>query len=217
MEPAFQHLGKRIEETPQGTRPERIVTGLAPLIEHIRDTGGADDASVKSADGDVVYRSILDAVIFVAGDAVVLFVPFAGELTDRLVDQTGKIPKDKPRVLAANNNLAYEGQIIANKHLVADDEAGGEPLVVRIAETQDPRVVRMRATVADLHEAEVTIAVVGQGVGLVDDGQSVARQYRLDLGKKLGVWYRLPSRSASRCGSGPHILAFDGVGSSMEH
>src|SRR6185436_18709891 len=107
-------------------------------------------------------------------DPVVLPLAEVADPADGGLDQVGEIALDEDGVLAADLDLAAEGEVVADEDARADHETRGEALVVRIAEADDQRVVDRVVAVLELEHAEVALAFVRERMGLRHDVEAAA-------------------------------------------
>lgn len=106
-------------------------------------------------------------------------------------------------VLAGDTDFAGEREVVADEDLRADDQPGGERLVVGVAEAEDVGVIVTRAlAVGDLEQAEVPVAFLGETVRLFDNAHVGGGQGRFDLPDEVDVGDREPRFGARRGGDG---------------
>src|SRR4029078_13247924 len=163
----LQDLGEGVEETPAVPgRRELGVPGLAPLLQDLGDLRHGRDPVVEGLDDDVVGLRVGHLEALVGVDPVVLPLAEVADPADGGLDQVGEIALDEDGVLAADLDLAAEGEVVADEDARADHQTRGEALVVRIAEADDQRVVDRVVAVLELEHAEVALAFVRERMGL---------------------------------------------------
>src|SRR4051812_29005227 len=101
-------------------------------------------------------------------------MPARRELPDAIQDEAGQVPPGPPGVAPGNDNLPREGEIVADERTGADDEAGGEGLVVAVAQPQDPGIILVVSPIGYLQEPEVTVSFPCQRVLFGNDPEVVA-------------------------------------------
>ena len=162
--------------------------------------------------------AICDVVVFVSGDALVLIVPLRDELTNSPLGNHGQIPQDEPGVLARELDLATEAKVVANEHTGPSDNAGGERLVVAVAQPQHPAVVVAGGVLGmDFHKAEVALTLVTEAVGLVANGEVGLHQRSLHGPNQFQMRDRVPGVSVTGGADGSHFIQLGGLRTAMKN
>lgn len=152
---ALQGLGEGVEERPRRAGLELGVRRCTPLRHDLRQGGNRHDADIDRPDHEVVGGEVVDGTVAIPGNAGVLSVPALHELPDGALREQRQIPLNPSCVLPGQLHFTAEGQVVADEDGGPGHDAGGEPLIVAIAQAQDPRVVRVLAAVADLQKPMV--------------------------------------------------------------
>src|SRR5262249_48876969 len=114
-------------------------------------------------------------------------------------------------VLAGQLDFARKGEVVADEHRRADDQARREGLVMTVSHPHDEAEVAIGVRASDLEEAKVSGAVAGQAVRLADDRQPGTLQAALDAVEKPGVRDRNPTAGSGRRGNESDLLAGGGA------
>ena len=154
---SLQHLAIAVEERPGISLVELLVARFPPFLEQVRQFPIGQNTDIHRADHDVVDLFVGEVVFFVSLDALVLVLPSSHELADGTLDQGDKIPADEPCMFAGHANLPRKGKIIADKDTSADNEAGGECLVVAVSDPEHIGVVIKYIKLPYLTEAVVQL------------------------------------------------------------
>jgi len=178
---ALHGLGEAVEQAPGRPGRELRVRGLAPLTQHGQSRPAAHDPEVQGADDEVMRVPVNQGVLLVGRNTALLGVPFLDQPGHGTFGDHRQIPQDEAGVLAGELDFAPEGQVVADEDLGTGHDARREGLVVRVTQAHDPSVVDVLLAIADVHEAEVALAVVRQAMGLVDDGEVAGPQGVFDL------------------------------------
>lgn len=155
-----------IEQAPRGLFCGKFrVTGRAPFFQNVRNLLEGAGTDVYGADDEVVDDGICQHGLFVLGDAVVHYRPFAGQHTDGVAGQFGQVLLDEPGVLAGNGDFAAEAEVVAHEHACTDRQRGREGFIVGVAQAQDVGVIFGGfLAVGYTQQAEVAIAFLGERV-----------------------------------------------------
>lgn len=209
-------LGAGVEEAPRrlASLRELRVTRGAPFLEHVRDLGGHERPRIESTDEEVMGLRVGELVRLVGVEALVLGIPLAGELPDRSCHQLGEVTANVSGMTTESANLRGKGQIITDEHRASNRQGNGETLVVGVANPDTVAVVGLIAKlaqlqIADLQEAEVTVTVLGQPVGLRDDIEFAGGERFFDLFEKFEMADRCPALGRDRSRNGGELLALD--------
>ena len=96
-------------------------------------------------------------------------------------------------VLAAEFDLAGEGEVIAYEDLGPSDHGSWEGLVVTVSQADDPAVVAVVvAGDTDLKHAEVAGAIVADSMRLAAEVEASAGELFFDLGEQVLVGHGIP-------------------------
>ncbi len=215
-EVAFQGFGERVEQAPHRAFPERVMARVTPLLQHVRQLPCGADTDVQGAYDQVMCGAVLQFGVFVAGDALVLVVPALHQPPHRALHQLRQIAQDEPGVLACEFNFATEAEVVTDKDTGPGGDAGGERLVVAVAQAEHPAVVRVGLAALDLHQAEVTQAVVAEAVRLGADGEAVTVDDALHLADQFNVRNGCPGGRGSWRGDVDDLVTFGGFGTAVE-
>lgn len=133
-----------IEETPAGLVAP-VALRLFPLLEHVRDLLHADYlGAVHSHDG-LVRSVVADRRSPITFELPVLSLPLDSERFDDLPDKAGKVPLQVERVLALDDCIAREGEVVANEGARAEAYANRKFPVVAVTQADHVGVARVFA------------------------------------------------------------------------
>ena len=85
----------------------------------------------------------------------------------------GEITHNEARVLPRQLHLAAERQIIADEYAGTGDNPSRKCFAVGVSQSQHPAIIIVVVAVLDLHQPEVSGAVMAQAVGKSPDGEVV--------------------------------------------
>ena len=196
--PVLQRLREGVKQAPHVPPLKRIMTGLAPFIEHRRDQSVRAHSDVCGPDNQIMSFDVSDLGFLVLGDPGVLIMPFREEEADGTFNQLRQIPDNEPGVLSGEFDLTRKAQIITNKYRGTSDNACGEGLVVAISKTQNPTVVFTGFLAVDFHQTKVALAFMGKRVCLGADGEPGGFEGFLDRVDELEMRDRAPAFSGGR-------------------
>jgi len=210
-------LGNRIEETPNIPRAELPVGGFSPFLEDFGDLDGSDGAAVEGADDEVVRFVVGDALLFVGVDALIELDEAVAQLSNGPAGEVAEVSLGKAGVLAAEFDLAGEGEVVTDEDLGAGDHGGREGLVVTVSQANDPAVVDVLVTgEQEFEETEVACAIVTEGVCLAAELEASVGELFLDFGEEVAVRHGIPGLGVGRSRDFVEVFAGDLLGSAME-
>ena len=178
---------------------KHLVTRLPPFPQNSRDEAIGTNPDVTGPDDQIMGVGLIQRCGLVGGDALVLIVPLGHELPDGTAYQLRQIPHDEAGVFPGKLDLAAEGKVVTNKDAGPGDDAGGEGLVVAVAQSEHPAVVRADRSGLDFHQSEVTLSFVGEAVSPGADLELMGRQGLFNGGDKLAVRDGSPGVGRRRC------------------
>lgn len=210
-------FGDGVEEAPDVAFSELPVRWFAPLTENLRNLGGGDSAAVEGADDEVVRFVVGDALLLVGVDALIEFDEAVSEFADGPAGEVAEVSLGKAGVLAAEFNLAGEGEVVTHEDLSPGDHGSREGFVVTVSQADDPAVVGMLMTgELEFEEAEVAGAIMTEGVGLATELEAPVGELLFDLGEEVLVRHGIPSLGVGGSGDFVEVFAGDLLGSAME-
>lgn len=158
-----------------------------------------------------------DALLFVGVDALVEFDEAITEFADGATGEVAEVTLGEAGVLAAEFDLAGEGEIVTDEDLGAGDHGGREGLVVAVSQADDPAVIDVLVTgELEFEEAEVACAIVAEGVRLSAELKSSAGELFLNFSEEVPVRHGIPCLGVGRRGDFVETFACDLLGSTME-
>ena len=98
--PVLQRLREGVKQAPHVPPLKRIMTGLAPFIEHRRDQSVRAHSDICGPDDQIMGFDVSDLGLLVFGDPGILIVPFCEEEANGAFDELRQITDDEPGVLA---------------------------------------------------------------------------------------------------------------------
>ena len=136
----------------------------------------------------------------------------------------GRSALDETGVLAGDFDLAGKGEVVAHKHLTAQNQRGGKTLVVAVAQAKHVGVIlcwRLRGGPTqvggcNLQQPEVTAGVRAEAVRLVDDPHPRPFQRGFHLSDQTFVGDGKPSVGRTRRGHQSKPIALDFGGTAMQ-
>lgn len=158
-----------------------------------------------------------DFCLFVGGDPLVLMMPLGDQEADGSADQLGQVTIDVSGVLSAKFDLARKREVIANEDASTCHDSGGKGFVMAVAQAQHPAVIRIGMLRVNLHQAEVALSLVGQGMSLCPDAQAGGRKRLLNGADELMVWNGMPAGGGARCMDSTDLLQVHGFGTAMKN
>jgi len=186
-------FGDGVEEAPDVAFSELPVRWFAPLTENLRNLGGGDGVAVEGADDEVVRFVVGDALLFVGVDALIELEEAVTEFSDGSAGEMAEVALGKAGVLAAEFDLAGEGEVVTDEDLRAGDHSGREGFVVTVSQANNPAVVDVLVTgELEFEEAEVAGTIVAEGVGLAAELEASVRELFLDFGEEVPVRHGIP-------------------------
>jgi len=213
---SFVGFGDGVEERPRGARSEFPMGRFAPLLQDFGDLGGGDGAAVEGPDDEVVGFAVGEVLLLVGVDALIELDEAVPELPHGPAGEVAEVALGEAGVLAAEFDLAGEGEVVADEDLGPGDHGGREGFVVRVSDANDPAVVAV--TVAgefDFEDPEVAGALVAEGVGLATEDESSVAELFLDFGEQVPMRHGIPGLGVGRCRNGEEGFAGDLLGSAV--
>ena len=194
------NLRERVEETPGAAIPELLVDGLPPLMEYMRDLNGSNGGAVHGPNRQVVGEPIFNGFRFIGGDALIERKQPIAELPNGAGRQVPKVSLCELGMLAGDFDLTAERQIVTAEHTGTSDQSGREALVMRIAQGDDPRVIRLPAIfLGDGKHAEVARSLVAERMGFREDSKARGAELGFHFIEQGSVTERKPGfRSTGR-------------------
>lgn len=207
----LQTLREGVEEAPDVSPFECVMSGLTPLMKHVGDQTVGAYADVHGADDQVVGLDVIDFSLFVGGDAGVHRVPFRQEQSNRPGHQLGQVTIDEPGVFPRELYIPIEAEVVANEDTGTSDNACREGFVMGVPKTDNPAVIFLLIFLlcVDFHQAEVALAFMGQRMSLGADAQVGGFESVLDGGDQFVMRDRTPARRGAGCLYLADILQFD--------
>ncbi len=140
--PGLVDFSEGIEEAPECSALEGLVSGMPPLVEHAGDLRGRDRLAIHRTDHEVVGLGIVDASDFVGIHSLVELEELVSQLTHCPGREMAQVSHRMACVFATDPDFPGEGEVVANKHPCACNESCRVGLVVAVADSHDPGIVR---------------------------------------------------------------------------
>lgn len=199
--PGFVDLGEGVEQAPETPGAECLVGRVSPLVEHIGDLRGRDGLAIHGPDHEVVGFGIVHGSTLVGMDPLVEREEPVPQLTYSPCREVSQVSHGEPCVLAADSDFPGECEVVADEHPGACNQACRVGLVMAVANSHHPRVVRLRPCWQGYGEdSEVAGSSVAQGVGLGRDLESRAEELGFHFAKDGAVGKREPCAGSPWCG-----------------
>ncbi len=216
VEVALQHFGESVEQRPRIAVLELRMVWIHPLISDLGNVGRIATALAVSADNEVVSLHVNQVSALVSVETLVLNTPRIVELTKGLAHNTRQIPEDKPCMATSQLDLTAESEVVTNEHRRADRQSRWELLVVRVADAKH-RTVILTIVIAScqLHQSEVTITTLGEGVSFFSDGQIAVSNLTPNFLNQLDMRNGVMRLRRGRRGGVNHLLVINRGSSTM--
>ena len=215
--PGFVDLGEGVEQAPEAPGSECPVGRVPPLIEHIGDLRGRDRLAIHRADHEVVGFGIVHGSTLVGMDPLVEREEPVSQLSNSPCREMAKVSHGEACVLAADSDFAGECEVVADEHPGACDQACRVGLVMAIADSHHPRIVRLGLCwQGDGEDSEVAGSSVAQGMGLGCDLESRAEELGFHFAKDGAVGKREPCAGSVWCGDLEQLFAVHGFCPAVE-
>ena len=154
---------------------------------------------------------------FVGCDALVEMAETAAELSDRACGEVTQIALGELRVLAADPDLATEGEVVADEHASTSDESSRVGLVVAVAQPDDPSDIGCFALRdADREHAKIARTLMTESVSFLLDAKAAGFQLSSDFPEDGAMTQRKPCAGSSGSWHGEEFLAADDGGSTVK-
>jgi hypothetical protein len=209
--PGFVDLGEGVEQAPKTPGAECLVGRVPPLIEHIGDLRGCDRLAIHRTDHEVVGFGIVHGSTLVGMNPPVEREEPVSQLSNSPCREVAQVSHGEACVLAADSDFPGECEVIANEHPGACDQACRVGLVMAVADSHHPRVVRLGSCWQGHGEdSEVAGSSVAQGVGLGRNLESRAEELGFHFAKDGAVGKREPCAGPVWCGDLEQLFAVHG-------
>ena len=146
---------------------------MSPLVEHIGDLRGRDRLAIHRPDHEVVGSGIVDGFFFVGVNSLIELVEPISELSNGSCREMAQVSHRVACVLAADSDFPGECEVVADEHPGACNQACRVGLVMAVADSHHPRIVRLGPCwQGDGEDSEVACSSMAQGVGFGRDLES---------------------------------------------
>src|SRR5262249_54784858 len=115
--------------------------GALPLLQHIRDPLYADDVLPIHRQDGVVGRLVGQSRRLVADERLILRDALSLQGLDDLSDQSRQLPLGFQRMLAPDDVIADEGEIVTDEDPASERDTDRKALVVPAISSNDPILV----------------------------------------------------------------------------
>lgn len=146
---------------------EVVEGGLVVLAGYVGDPLHADDPLAPHLHDGVIGLLVGQHRVPVALESAVLPVALVGQGLDDLPDDAGEVALQVRGVLALDDRISEEREVIANEDARAKADAHGETAVVAVTEPYGVLVAAVGR--AQRQQAEIASSVLGDAVVLADD------------------------------------------------
>jgi len=187
----FEIFRDGIVKGPEGATLEFFVTRIAEFLNGTVNVASGESLGVHKVDEKISGTITGNFRLLVKGDTVFHVIPMRNHAGDSIRQHAGKIRDDVGSMAAGELHIRREAKIFTDQHAIADAHAGGEALVVSIAQTENDFAIRAsNVKTLEGKAAEVTLATTGKRMLFKTDFKTSAGDGIAGEIHKLGVWNR---------------------------
>ena len=213
----LERLGKGVEQRPCCAGPELLMLGFAPMGQNLGDLAGGYGSAVRGLYDKVMGTCVGEAHVAVGFDAFIQLHEMGAKLTDSPCRQLPQVPDSEPCVFPADLDESSKRQIVTNEDPCASHEASGKGLVMTVSQAHHPAVSILRhvAELGHFEDAEVSVAIVADGVGLTEQVEARINELIFHLHDKMPVGEWEPGVGCRWCPDAKERIPLDDLSSAM--
>ncbi len=162
---AFEVFRDAIVKSPKGAALEFFMAWIAELLHRAVDIAGGECFAVHKIDEEIRRTVAADFCLLVKLNSLAHVIPVRNHSGDSIRQHAGEIRHDIRGVAASQLDIRREAKIFTDQHAIANAHAGGEALVVRVAQAKDNLTIRaIDIGALEGEAAKVTLAATGEGM-----------------------------------------------------
>lgn len=119
-------------------------------------------------------------------------------------------------LLACELGLSTETEVVVDEYRGTSENVSREDLVVALNQAKRPSVIGILFFALDLHQTEVSCAIMSEAVGFAPDGEGGRCQCALNGLNELAVWDRLPGFGCPWSFDLGHFLQFHSMSAAVK-